>query len=994
MLAERAFHSFPAMSDASGDNRWKQTLNLPRTDFPMKGNLTQLEPRILARWEAEDTYRALLRKNAAGRRFVFLDGPPYANGELHAGHALNHVLKDIVVKSRNMAGLLCAYRPGWDCHGLPIEQAVEKRLRERKVDRRTLSRDQFLAACREYALEYIGIQAAVRKRMGNFALWEEPYRTLDFPYEAQELRELARIARRGLIYRRKKAVYWCITDQTALAEAEVEYENRRSPSVYVAFRTEPGTAGELPERRRETLADAFPGLGGRPVDLVVWTTTPWTLPANLAVAVHPTLEYVFYDLGPRAIVVAKDLLPRVLGEIAPDQLAVRTVAAAGAEVSAAALVEPRRILGYVAGKDLAGFAYRHPFVDRQGVVVLGEHVTLEQGTGLVHTAPGHGQEDYDVGIQYGLDIYNPVLADGRYDETVQPPELRGVKVFDANPKIVQLLADRGVLLNRASDTVEHSYPHCWRCHNPIIFRATPQWFIAMDRPLDTTSGLDSTLRSKALSEIDQTVSWVPDWGRSRIRGMVENRPDWCISRQRTWGVPIPVLLCEGCGESVVSPELMERVADAVEKEGTGVWYSAPLERFAPQGLKCESCGGTSLRKETDILDVWFDSACAFAAVSERWPDMGLPGDLYLEGSDQHRGWFQSSLLVSVASRGQAPYREVLTAGFVVDGEGRKMSKSVGNTVKPEKLIQQMGAEIVRLWVAAADYRDDVRLSESILRNLAEGYRKIRNTLRYALSNLQDFDPAKDAVPDAELLPLDRWALARLDEVAGRVRRAYDEFDFHLVYHALVDFCGSDLSAVYFDISKDRLYTWKAGGHARRSGQTVLHRILLDVTRLLAPVTSFTAEEVWEHVPGRPAPSVFLAGLPQPSGRRDPVLMETFDRLFSVRSAVQQQLEAARRDKLIGSSLEARVVLHADAEGREFLVQHLRELPTLLIVSQVALEKDPTERMVRTTAALPGAGHLAIEIRKADGAKCPRCWTYAPEVAAGADVCPKCQEALA
>jgi isoleucyl-tRNA synthetase len=444
---------------------------------------------------------------------------------------------------------------------------------------------------------------------------------------------------------------------------------------------------------------------------------------------------------------------------------------------------------------------------------------------------------------------------------------------------------------------------------------------------------------------------------------------------------------------VVSPELMERVADAVEKEGTGIWYSAPLEQFAPPGLKCGSCGETKLRKETDILDVWFDSACAFAAVSERWPDMGLPGDLYLEGSDQHRGWFQSSLLVSVGSRGHAPYREVLTHGFVVDGEGRKMSKSVGNTVKPEKLIQQMGAEIVRLWAAAADYRDDVRLSESILRNLAEGYRKIRNTLRYALSNLYDFDPAKDAVPERELLPLDRWVLTRLDEVVARVRRAYDEYDFHLVYHALVDFCGSDLSAVHFDISKDRLYTWKATGHARRSGQTVLHRILLDVTRLLAPVTSFTAEEVWEHVPGRPALSVFLAGLPQATGRRDPALMETFDRLFSVRSAVQQQLEAARRDKLIGSSLEAKVVLHADAEGREFLVRHLRELPTLLIVSQVALEKEPTERMVRTTASLPGAGHLGIEVRKADGAKCPRCWTYAPEVAAGADVCPKCQEAL-
>ncbi|HZX40528.1 MAG TPA: isoleucine--tRNA ligase [Myxococcaceae bacterium] len=981
------------MSDASGDNRWKQTLNLPRTDFPMKGNLTQLEPRILARWDAEETYRALLRKNASAPRFVFLDGPPYANGELHAGHALNHVLKDMVVKSRSMAGLLCAFRPGWDCHGLPIEQAVEKRLRERKVDRRALSRDEFLEACRAYALEYIGLQAAGRKRMGNFALWDEPYRTLDFDYEAQELRELARIARRGLLYRRKKAVYWCITDQTALAEAEIEYEDRRSPSVYVAFRTEPGTPGLMPERRRESLADAFPALQGKAVDLVVWTTTPWTLPANLAVAVHPGLEYVFYDLGPRVIVVAKDLLPRILGEVAPEQLAVKTLAAAGGEVSAASLVEPRRILGYVTGKDLEGFAYRHPFVDRQGMVVLGDHVTLEQGTGLVHTAPGHGQEDYEVGLQYGLDIYNPVRADGRYDDTVQPPELRGVKVFDANPRIVQLLVDRGVLLNKPTDTVEHSYPHCWRCHNPIIFRATPQWFIAMDRPLDATAGLDATLRGKALSEIDQTVRWVPEWGRSRIRGMVENRPDWTLSRQRTWGVPIPVLHCEACGEAVVSSELIERVADAVEKEGTGVWYSAPLERFAPPGLKCEACGGTALRKETDILDVWFDSACAFAAVSERHPDMGLPGDLYLEGSDQHRGWFQSSLLVSVASRGHAPYREVLTAGFVVDGEGRKMSKSLGNTVKPDKLIQQHGAEIVRLWVAAADYHDDVRLSDTILRNLSEGYRKIRNTLRYALSNLYDFDPARDTVPEAELLPLDRWVLARLDDVVARVRRAYDQYEFHLVYHALVDFCGSDLSAVHFDISKDRLYTWKAAGHARRSGQTVLHRILLDVTRLLAPVTSFTAEEVWEYLPGRPTPSVFLAGLPVAAGSADPALIDTFQRLFSVRSAVQQQLEASRRDKLIGSSLEARVVLHADAEGHAFLARHLPQLPQLLIVSQVALEATPTERMVRTTAALPGAGHLGIEVRKADGAKCPRCWTYAPEVGASAEVCPKCQEAL-
>jgi isoleucyl-tRNA synthetase len=982
------------MSDASGDNRWKQTLNLPRTEFPMKGNLTQLEPRILARWEAEGTYRALLQKNAQAPRFVFLDGPPYANGELHAGHALNHVLKDIVVKYRNMAGQLCAFRPGWDCHGLPIEQAVEKRLRERKVDRRSLSRDQFLDACRAYAEEYVALQAAGRKRMGNFALWDEPYKTLDFPYEAQELRELARIVGRGLLYRRKKPVYWCITDQTALADAEVEYEDHESPSVYVAFRTEAGAAGATPERRPQVLADVFPALSGRPVDLVIWTTTPWTLPANLAVAVHPALEYVFYDLGPRVVVVAKDLLPRVLGDIAPEQMEVRSVAVAGGSVEAASMVEPSRILGYALGKDLEGFAYRHPFIDRQGLIVLGEHVTLEQGTGLVHTAPGHGEEDYEVGVQYGLEIYNPVRADGRYDDTVQPAALRGLRVFEANPRIVQLLQKSGVLLNRAGEHVRHTYPHCWRCHNPVIFRATPQWFIAMDKPLDASAGLDATLRSRALEQIDTQVRWVPEWGRSRLRGMVENRPDWCVSRQRTWGVPIPVLLCEGCGESVVSPELIERVADAVERDGVGIWYSAPLERFAPPGLRCDSCGGTQLRKETDILDVWFDSACAFAAVSERHHDMGLPGDLYLEGSDQHRGWFQSSLLVSVASRGHAPYRSVLTAGFVVDGEGRKMSKSVGNTVKPEKLIQQSGAELVRLWVTASDYRDDVRLSDTILRNLAEGYRKIRNTLRYALSNLFDFEPSRDAVPTEQLLPLDRWALARLDDLVARVRRAYEEYEFHLVYHAVVDFCGNDLSAVHFDISKDRLYTWKATGHARRSAQTVLHRILVDVSRLLAPVTSFTAEEVWEQLPGPHPASVFLAGWPEVTGRVDPDLMQTFERLFAVRAAVQRQLEAARRDKLIGSSLEAKVVLHADGEARALLVRHLAELPALLIVSQVQLVAEPTERMSRAEAGLPGASHLGIEVRRADGDKCPRCWTYAPEVAAGAEVCPKCQAALA
>jgi len=960
---------------------WKDTLNLPRTEFPMKGNLLALEPRMLARWQEEGTWAALLAASAGRPEFFFHDGPPYANGHLHAGTALNKILKDIVVKFQNMAGRRCDFVPGWDCHGLPIERAVEKRLRDEKVDRRTLSGEEFLSRCRAYAQEFIDIQRQEFKRLGLFADWDAPYTTLAFAYEAQELRELARVARRGLLYRKRKAVYWCITDQTALAEANIEYENHQSPSVYVAFRAEspPG----------EELAGRFPFVRGRPVDLLIWTTTPWTLPANLAIAVHPELEYAFYDLGPRVIVVAKDLLGRVLGEIAPEQMEVRTLKGAGSEVGVAALVDPQRILGFASGRELEGLAYRHPFVRRQGKVVLGEHVTLEQGTGLVHTAPGHGAEDYAIGQAYGLEPYSPVLADGRFDDTVEPAELRGHRVFEANARIVQLLVETGALLNRPGETVTHSYPHCDRCKNPVIFRATPQWFMALDRPMREGG---ATLRGAALEQIDEAVQWIPEWSKQRIRGMLEERPDWTLSRQRSWGVPLPVAVCSGCDEGLVSPELMDRVADAVAREGAGAWHRLPLEQFLPAPQSCPSCGRTSWVKGTDILDVWFDSACSFAAVME--PRNGAsPVDLYLEGSDQHRGWFHSSLLVSVATRDRAPYRRVLTHGFVVDGEGRKMSKSVGNVVAPDKMIAQYGAEVVRLWVASSDYRDDVRLSDSILRSLAEGYRRIRNTIRYALSNLFDFDPERDAVLDAELLPLDAWARGRLDELSARVRRAYESYEFHLVFHAVVDFCGNDLSALYFDISKDRLYTWKPDGRPRRSAQTVLHRIARDLLRLLAPVMSFTAEEAWAHLPGASTPSVFLAGLPGEAPAAMPAgLAERFERLFAVRSAVQKQLEAARRDKLIGASLEAKVVLHAEGGLRDLIARHRDELPGLFIVSQVELADAPTERMQPTTG-MAGLETLAVEVRAADGAKCPRCWTYAPEVARGEPVCDKCRRAL-
>ncbi len=977
------------MRDVEETHDWKHTLNLPRTDFPMKGNLQALEPRMLARWQAEGTWRAMLAANAHQPRFLFHDGPPYANGHIHAGTALNNVLKDFVVKAQNMSGRLCDFIPGWDCHGLPIERAVEKRLKEEKVDRRTLSREDFLARCRAYAQQYIDIQRAELRRLGLFADWDTPYITLAFDYEAQEIRELARVARRGLLYRKKKAVYWCITDQTALAEADIDYQDHTSPSIYVAFGTEPA-AGPLGRHERpEALAEAFPFLRGHAVDLAIWTTTPWTLPANLAVAVHPDFTYVFYDLGPRVLVVAKDLLPRLLGEIAPAHLQVRTLKAEGAELNAAGLVDPRRILGYASGRELEGFAYRHPFSDRQGFIVLGEHVTLEQGTGLVHTAPGHGAEDYAVGEAYGLDAYNPVLADGRFDDTVQPPSLKGVRVFDANPQIVQLLVAKGALLNRPGESITHSYPHCDRCKSPVIFRATPQWFVSLDRPLDGASG--PSLRSEALQQVDQAVEWIPEWGKQRIRGMLENRPDWTLSRQRLWGVPIPVALCDRCGEGLVSPELMDAVAAVVQQEGAGAWYRLPLQTFLPKPPRCGACGGQAWSKGMDILDVWFDSACSFAVVMEPRYGPG-PVDLYLEGSDQHRGWFHSSLLVSVATRDRAPYRRVLTHGFVVDGEGRKMSKSVGNVVAPDKIISQYGAELLRLWVASSDYRDDIRLSDGILKSLAEGYRKIRNTLRYALSNLADFDPARDAVPDEALLPLDRWATGRLEELVARVRRAYDAYEFHVVYHAVVDFCGNDLSALYFDISKDRLYTWKTDGQPRRSGQTTLYRVAADLLRLLAPVMSFTAEEAWAFLPAAPTPSVFLAGLPEVKGRMPAELGERYERLFAIRSVVQKQLETARQDKLIGASLEAKVLLHAEEADREFLQRHLAELPGLFIVSQVELVQSPTAGMQRVS----GTSHfeaLGVEVRPADGSKCPRCWTYAVEVAAGAPVCNKCRAAL-
>jgi isoleucyl-tRNA synthetase len=959
--------------EGSPAKAYKDTLNLPRTEFPMKGNLGQLEPRLLGYWAEQRIYERLVDSTREREPFVLHDGPPYANGRLHAGHALNKVLKDIVVKFQNLSGRHTEFIPGWDCHGLPIEQAVEKRLREKKIDKRTLSRDELLEHCRAYALEFVEVQREEFKRLGVFGRWEAPYLTLSFDYEAQEIRELATFARRGALYRRKKPVYWCITDQTALAEAEVEYEEHVSPQVYVAMAA------------AEDLGGLSAALSGKGVSFVIWTTTPWTLPANLAIAVHPKLEYVFYALGERVLCVAKELLLPFLAQVAPEELQSKEVALGeGQKFEAKALVEPARIVAYALGKDLEGLGYRHPFVPRTSKLILAEHVTLEAGTGLVHTAPGHGQEDYEVGLRYGLDIYNPVRPDGRYDDTV-PERLRGLKVWDANPLIVQWLVELGALLNAPGQTVRHSYAHCWRCRNPIIYAGTWQWFISLEH---------NDLRKKALAEIDR-VKWVPRWGRDRIYNMLENRPDWCISRQRAWGVPIPAAFCEGCEEAVVSAELMEQVAQAVEQHGAGIWYRTPVTDFLPTGFCCPKCGGRSFRQETDILDVWFDSAASFAAVADKREGLRLPVDLYLEGSDQHRGWFHSSMLVGVGTRDRSPYETCLTHGFVVDGEGRKMSKSMGNVVAPEQIIKQYGAEILRLWVASSDYRDDVRLSDQILKGLSEGYRKIRNTVRYALSNLYDFDPGRDEVAVEALRPLDRWALHRLSELVAKVRRAYEAYEFHLVYHHVVDFCAMDLSATYFDILKDRLYTAAAHSPERRSAQMVLFAIASDLLRLLAPVMSFTAEEAFQHLPGKKGESVFLAGFPVPPPPAPPELLLRYEQLFAVRAEIQKLLEAVRRDKLIGASLEARLSLYAEGKAKALLQAQLAELPSLFIVSQVELLEapPPNAQPLSLQGAFGEGAKVAVLVEAARGQKCPRCWNYSEAISGEQPLCPRCQAAL-
>jgi len=921
---------------------YKDTLNLPKTDFPMKANLSRKEPEMLKAWDEMNIYEKIREVSKGRKTYILHDGPPYANGDIHLGTALNKIIKDLVIKSKNMAGFDSIFVPGWDCHGLPIEHQVDKELGEKKD---ALSQAEKRRYCRSYAEKYVDIQRSQFKRLGVFGEWENPYLTMSYEYEAVTVAEFAKLMLNGDVYKGKKPVYWCASCKTALAEAEVEYADHHTPSIYIKFPL------------ISDISAVRPKLKGENVYVVIWTTTPWTIPANLAIALHKDFVYVAVKAGGDVLILAKELLDYCMDTFGFKQY---------------------EVMDEFSGSVLEGLKCRHPFLDRESVLILAPFVTLDAGTGAVHIAPGHGQEDYEIGLEYGLDNYAPVDEDGKFTKDVK--FFAGEFVFDANDSVNRKLKEVGRLLGLVD--IQHSYPHCWRCKNPIIFRSTEQWFISMEK---------NALRRKALESIDQ-VQWIPAWGRDRIYGMVENRPDWCISRQRLWGVPITVFYCKECGNVLATKEVLDRVVGLVREHGADVWFEKEAKDLLPPGTACPVCKGEAFTKETNILDVWFDSGVSHAAVLEVWPNLRSPSDMYLEGSDQHRGWFHSSLLESVGTRGRAPYTSVLTHGFVVDGEGKKMSKSVGNVIDPLDIIEKYGAEILRLWVAAEDYTVDIRISNEILERLVEAYRRIRNTGRYILGNLYDFDVNKDRVPYAEMEEMDRWILHRLQEVIQRVRKAYDDYQFHIVYYTIYNFCTVDLSALYLDVSKDRLYTSGAKSKARKSAQSAMFIILDSLVRLLAPILTFTAEEIWSGMPryeGK-AQSVHLTRFPEVNEEyRDDELRENWKTLISLRGEIARAIENARKSKIVGHSLDARIKLYAPDKLRRFLAQRREDLKTLNIVSQVdVLEEDSLEAPYES-AEFEG---LKIGVSKAVGAKCHRCWIYSETVGADAGhptLCSRC-----
>jgi len=1002
----------------------KATLSLPQTAFPMKANLPQNEPLRLKKWAEQRLYQKL-RELCAGRPpYLLHDGPPYANGPIHLGHALNKGLKDFVVKSKTMAGFDSPYVPGYDCHGLPIEIKVDEQLGRKKLE---MPAPAVLDACRVYAQKYVDLQTQQFERIGIFGRWQKPYMTMARDYEARTLEAFYGFLEKGFVYRGLKPVYWCIHDRTALAEAEVEYENHTSPSIYVRYKLT-----SAPE-------SLSPALAGRDVYTIIWTTTPWTIPASMAVTFHPDFEYVALateDSGTQPTKSGTADSSTTSG--APSNQTASPSGWVGSENAsgpvyivaaelASAVVAACRLgntteLARFKGSQLEHTTYKHPFLERSILGVLGTYVTADQGTGAVHTAPSHGADDFYTGQKYSLDQTCRVDSTGRLHADPQawqlasPPPFEDKTVWQANPIVVAMLEEHRALL--AVSDLEHSYPHCWRCHNPVIFRATEQWFISLETPMKRADGSETTFRQLTIEEIDKVV-WDPSWGKERITNMIATRPDWCISRQRIWGVPIAVFMCESCSEPIIDHALDRKIIDLFEREGAEAWHTTAISDLLPSGTKCAKCGGTTFRKETDILDVWFDSGTSWFAVCESDPDLrpaytafqkgngrGAPECLYLEGGDQHRGWFHSSLLTSVALRGRAPYSHVATAGWTLDEQGRAMSKSLGNGVDPVDIAERMGGEIVRLWVASIDFREDMAASENLMARCAELYRKLRNTFRFLLGNLNGFDPTRDRISESELLPLDRYMLARTRELTEKILAFYEAFEFHRVYHAVNEFAIVDLSSFYLDVLKDRMYTFAPISKERRSAQTVLWQITEALVRLVAPILSFTADEVWEYLPKLPGreENVHLALFPKPeaifSSEPAPVL-EEWKLLFAVRDVVLGVLESHRQSKKIGKGLDAEIGLQTSGSLYQLLDQNRDGLKEFFNVSAVTLRDLGTSESIRKVEGIGTSLQqlrtaLQIDVQPASGHKCARCWNFMPEVSSYGiwqNVCTRCQNAL-
>jgi isoleucyl-tRNA synthetase len=917
----------------------------------MKANLPQNEPKLLARWEDMGIYQRIRQARRGRPGYVLHDGPPYANGPIHLGTGMNKCLKDFIVKSKTMSGFDAPYVPGWDCHGLPIEIKVDQMLGGKKLQ---MKATEVRLECRKYAQKFIDLQREQFKRIGCLGRWDQPYSTMTPQYESVVLATFYTFFENNFVYKGLRSVYWCIHDETALAEAEVEYANHVSPTIWVKYPFAGDPSG------------LDPVLRGKKVFTVIWTTTPWTLPASMAVAFHPSEDYVALESEGEVYVVAARL---------------------AAEFSNKVGLTATRELARVPGKKLEYSNFTHPFLNRSILGVLADYVTMDTGTGVVHTAPSHGAEDFATGVKYKLDLSTNVDESGVMHNGL--PDYEGKRVFEANAPIVELLKKRGVLMH--AEKLEHSYPHCWRCHNPIIFRATEQWFISMETLLQ-----GGTLRGRTLEEISK-VKWDPAWGEERISNMIATRPDWCISRQRVWGVPIAVFLCEGCKKPLNDPDIHRKVVDLFARSGADGWYTSEADALLPPSTKCPSCGGTEFSKETDIIDVWFESGCSYLALRTAEPDYPWPSDLYLEGGDQHRGWFHSSLLCAMGAKGSAPYRMVATSGWTLDEQGRAMSKSLGNVVDPVDIAKRLGGEVVRLWVASVDFREDVTCSEQLMQRVAENYRKVRNSLfKYVLGNLYDFDPQRDAVPFDEMQAIDHYMLRQTAALALQVERWYGEFAFHKIYQEVNRFCIVELSAFYFDILKDRLYTAAPRSRARRSAQTVLWRIGEAMVRLLAPLMSFTCDEVWQYLPqlaGRPD-SVHLTLFPttadlleEGTPLDDPKQSADWATLRAVRDEVLKALEEARNNKLIGTGLEAQVNLSAPEPLYSVLTRYQDQLRYLFIVSAVTLQPG---------AAGNGSGGISVQVSKAPGQKCERCWNYSTHVgedAAYPTICERCSAVL-